>query len=536
MIHPTRWEDLELRGELGRRARLSFQRLEDYTPAFTMGGNKGWPGDREGRAILGQVLIGQTVRRESAQTEALLAGLPQGILGPPLDLETINEQQLAGHGWMLRGLCEHQARSGRDDVRRRVRGIVDELFLPLRGRLRSYPIDPRRRGPPDGAPAGHLARGVVQGWRLSSDVGAVFIALDGLSHAWETDPRPELEELIEEAIARFSETDPVALGGQTHATLTALRALLRWHRLRGRPALLGRVRALFDTYRREAYTEQHHNWNWFGRPKWTEPCAVVDSFQVATGLWRATGDARYLPIAQEILFTGLARQNHAGGYGCDICTGALGQTAVKVFKDVYDCHWCCTMRGAEGWARAAEWCWCVDGDLARLPWPSDSTAVVRLPGATWKVRQESAYPEDGVSVFTVEAAPPAGAKLDLALYAAPWVDRARASGVASWDGDWAVARLPARAGARVRVDLPFGLRRQPALSGMGGTHVSFRHGPLLLGVEGGSRPAAALGEPEPLGGGRYRAADGSTLEPLGEGTWRPEAECRRYEREVLFAV
>jgi len=40
-------------GELGRRLRLSFRRLEKYTPKVALAGNEGWPGDREGRAILG---------------------------------------------------------------------------------------------------------------------------------------------------------------------------------------------------------------------------------------------------------------------------------------------------------------------------------------------------------------------------------------------------------------------------------------------------------------------------------------------------
>ena len=534
-IRPIPWSDLRLGGELGRRCQLSFQRLEDYTPAFTLTGNPGWPADREGRAVLGQVLIGRAVQRVSSQTTLLLAGMPGGVLGVPLDPAAIDEQQVAGHSWLLRGLCEHHAWLGQAEVLARIRRIVDELFLPLRGRFVGYPIDPARRGPQGGGPAGEHLGGTLDGWRLSSDIGCAFIALDGLTHAYEIDPRPALAALIEEAIARFRELDPVAVGNQTHATLTCMRALLRWHRLLGRPELLAHVQRLFDIYLGTASTEQHHNWNWFGRPQWTEPCAVVDAFEVAIGLWRATGEAARLAQAQEILFTGLARQRHNGGYGCDICTGALNQTAVASFKNIYEGHWCCTMRGAEGLARAAEHSWCVDGSRVLLPWQGDSTATLHLPSGTWTVRQESRYPEDGVSRFTVVAAP-AGGTLELALYAAPWIERNRASGVEAWDGDWAIVRLPARVGATLTVELPIGLRRQPALGGMHASHVSFRHGPLLLGVLGAARPAAALGQPTRLDGARYRAADGSVLAPLGEATWLPEAECRVDQREALFAV
>ena len=218
-LNPIAWEDLDIRGELGRRCLLSFHRMEDYTPEFTLCGNEGWPGDREGRAILGQVLIGQTVHQTSSQTEALLAALPEGILGPPLDLETIQEQQVTGHGWLLRAFCEHYACSGKDDMLVRIRDIVDALYLPLRGKWRTYPIDPKKRKE-GGAQFGQLTGDVTAGWSLSSDVGGLFISLDGLTHVYETDPHPELKELIEEGIARFIELDPVSLGCQTHSTLS----------------------------------------------------------------------------------------------------------------------------------------------------------------------------------------------------------------------------------------------------------------------------------------------------------------------------
>jgi hypothetical protein len=534
-IRPIAWEDLTLGGDLGRRSQLSFQRLEDYTPAFALPGNVGWPADKEGRAVLGQVLIGRTVHSASTQTALLLAGMPIGVLGPTLDLAAIDEQQISGHSWLLRGLCEHYTWRHQAEVLTRIRRIVDDLFLPLSGRFAGYPIDPVQRGPQGGGPTGEHLGGTLDGWRLSSDIGCAFIGLDGLTHAYELDPRPAVARLIEEIIARFRELDPVAVGNQTHATLTCLRALLRWHRLFGRPELLAHVQRLFDTYLDIASTEQHQNWNWFGRPQWTEPCAVVDAFEIAVGLWRATNDSSRLAAAQEILFTGLARQRHNGGYGCDICTGALGQTAVAIFQDIYESHWCCTMRGAEGWARAAEHSWCLDGARVRLPWQSDSTAVLRLSGGTWTVRQSSRHPEDGTSVFTVVDAPADG-RLELLLYVAPWVDRSRVTGVTSWDGDWAVVHLPAQKGAPVIVELPFGLRRQPALGDLRGTHVSFRHGPLLLGVAGQARPVATLGHPVRMDGVRYRAADGSVLAPVSEATWLSEVECRTDVREVLFAI
>lgn len=531
---PIALEDLELRGELARRSLLSFQRLEQYTPAYTLPGNANWPADREGRAVLAQVLIGRTVHRLSSQTDELLAGLPKGVIGPALDLTAIDEQQIAGHSWLLRGLCEHYSWLHRSEVLQRIRRIVDDLYLPLVGRYATYPIDPARRQPQGGGLAGEHLGGILDGWRLSSDIGAAFIALDGLTHAYEIDPRPELAVLIEEIVARFGELDPVAVGNQTHATLTCLRGLLRWNRLHQSPALVSRVQSLFASYLAIASTEHHQNWNWYGRPSWTEPCAVVDSLEVAVGLWRTTGCSGMLAVAQEILFTGLARQRHNGGYGCDICTGAEGQTSVKPHAIGYEAPWCCTMRGAEGLARAAESSWCTNGVRVLLPWQGDSTATLRVGSGTWIVQQASTYPLDGRSRFTVLSAPNDG-RLELALYAAPWIDRGQVVGIDSWDGDWGICTLPARVGYALDVDLPLGLRQQPAVGSMRGTHSSLRHGPLLLGLVGRARTMAELGRPAPIGPGRYRVADGDVLAPLGDATWLPEAECKQMEFRALFA-
>ena len=54
-------------------------------------------------------------------------------------------------------------------------------------------------------------------------------------------------------------------------------------------------------------TENFENYNWFGRPEWTEGCAVIDSFIVATRLWRATGNARTSKTPM-IYFNGMGRQ------------------------------------------------------------------------------------------------------------------------------------------------------------------------------------------------------------------------------------
>ena len=76
-----------------------------------------WPGDIAGWALLGFILLARSTRRDSLYLNEILRLYPehlnvQGYFGPLLDPHAIDEQQLAGHGWVLRALCEHYDGSG----------------------------------------------------------------------------------------------------------------------------------------------------------------------------------------------------------------------------------------------------------------------------------------------------------------------------------------------------------------------------------------------------------------------------------------
>lgn len=111
------WILLTIRGELRERLLRSFDRLEgpEYHPetvvAFTEN-NQQWPGDYEGRTILALARLWQVTGREPLYLNQILKELPQhfnseGYLGTPLKAVgglVFNEQQLAGHGWLVSGL------------------------------------------------------------------------------------------------------------------------------------------------------------------------------------------------------------------------------------------------------------------------------------------------------------------------------------------------------------------------------------------------------------------------------------------------
>ncbi len=154
--------------------------------------------------------------------------------------DTINEQQLSGHGWLLRGLCEYYIWKKDEKVKKYIQDIIQNLALPTRGHHKDYPIMPEERKPHVGEMAG-TSQNVINNWLLSSDIGCDFIFLDGIVQAYSLFPTPELKSLIDEMTARFLQIDLVAIKAQTHATLTGLRALMRYDEITGDTALLNEV-------------------------------------------------------------------------------------------------------------------------------------------------------------------------------------------------------------------------------------------------------------------------------------------------------
>jgi hypothetical protein len=354
------FDQIQMQGETGVRLARNFDRLEEekYQPDhvfLTLKESGGWPGDTEGRTILGLTLDAQATHRTPKYLEEILRRLPakvneKGYFGNIMKADTADEQQLSSHGWVLRGLCEYYLWQHDARCLEWINRIVDNLVLPTKGFHRQYPIDPKQRAKGGGV-SGSVSRQIGP-WLVSTDVGCDFIFLDGVVQAYAVTHREELKPVIDEMIGRFLEIDLRAIKAQTHASLTAMRALLRYYELTGDAKLLKAVRERFALYQQYGMTENYENYNWFGRPEWTEPCAVVDSYQVAVGLWRWTGDADYLELSERIYYNGLGFAQRAnGGFGTQKCSGA---GTPLIAPDCQEAHWCCTMRGAEGLSRAAQ--------------------------------------------------------------------------------------------------------------------------------------------------------------------------------------
>jgi len=546
-------------GDLRRRCALSLQRLQD--PPFRFGAMiqastaREAPGDWVGRGLLGLTLLSQVLRVTPDSVEEIVAGLPgalnpRGYLGEVLPPGRVDENQVAGHNALLRGLSEYLL--WKDDPRARavLKGALRELMLPVAPLLPQYP-DRKLEKLADGVPIGLTVRNEGAWVGLSTDIGVVFFTLDGLTQAYALSPSPALHGLIAAMIARYAQLDVRAMSAQTHATLSTLRGILRWwEEVDPRPEYLALVRDRYALYRAVAETEHFANYNWFDRPLWTEACAVVDSFLLAAELWRVTGEPEYLAAAHRVYFNALSyAQRPNGGFGCDQCVGADGRMELSPHPEIFEAPWCCTMRGAEGLAVAARALAATD-PVARavaLPFYFEGEAILRFADGTARVRCRSEYPLAGRVEWTVlESTLVAG--VAWTCFVPPGV--AAETMHLRQDGRELVLH-PARSGfvgAEVvltegaRLELAFALHVSAEALAPGSRvrgHRRFAFGPLVLGLE-----AVGAEAPERLpqaldfaaeGRGRFRCRrTGAVLTPFHDLTYRSEAEARAHRTRLLF--
>lgn len=340
--------------ELNTRIEKNFVRLGE--PYYQINNvfqepDADWPGDKEGRALLAFVRHFEMSGRKIPCMEQMLSQFKQktngdGFFGPRFE-GIADEQQLSGHSWVLRGLCETARQFPDGPARELLRPIVENLYLPTKGRYRTYPVERAGEG---GGVSGN-STGIVDGWRLSTDVGCAFMSIDGLSDAYSLTKDERIRELLDEMIGAFSSIDKVKIRAQTHCSLTAARGMIRLYRDTGEKSYLEKARAIFDLYIAEGMTLTYQNLNWWGRPDtWTEPCAIVDSLMAAIELFKETGEGNYRILAARIYHNGFASmQRGNGGAGTDSVVAPGGEDSL--FIRMPEAFFCCTMRLAEGlWA------------------------------------------------------------------------------------------------------------------------------------------------------------------------------------------
>ena len=342
--------------ELQDRIALNFNRL-NTNPYYQIGQvysppEYDWYGDKEGRALLAFVSHYKISSQKIPCMTEMLAHMEEKtneqLYFGPLANHVIHEQQLSGHSWLLRGLCEYYEQFKDAFALRMIKAICQNLYLPTKNRYHTYPVD---RHPQNAGDVSGNTWGELNGWKLSSDVGCAFMSIDGLSHAYLLLKDAEIKELLDEMIEVYLNVDKKALRVQTHCTLTAARGMMRMYDATKDPAYLNGAKSIYTLYTENGgMTYTYQNANWWGRNNtWTEPCAIVDSLMLACELYLAEGKEAYRRTAARIYHNGLATAQRAnGGAGTDtVVTREEGGTDTLFSKD-YEAFFCCTMRLAEG--------------------------------------------------------------------------------------------------------------------------------------------------------------------------------------------
>lgn len=305
-----------------------------------------WPGDWEGRALLA-FTCHYAMGKENPCMHQMVKVLPKYTneflyFGALFDGTIADEQQLSGHSWYLCGLIEYYKLFHSEAVLQIAKSVVEHLYLPALQHYDKYPLDGRNNG----GVSGNIT-GIVNDWKLSSDIGCAFMCVDGLSRYYAETKDCRVKEFLDKLISVFTKIDVVKYGFQTHTTLSCARGILTLYKTTNEQVYLDIAKSVFDTYIQHGITLTYENFNWFGRENsWTEPCAVVDSLILATELYKITKQPSYVKTARRIWWNGLqfCLREH-GGAGPNTCVTAQ-QPILQI--SMYEAPFCCTMRYAEG--------------------------------------------------------------------------------------------------------------------------------------------------------------------------------------------
>ncbi len=109
--------------------------------------------------------------------------------------------------------------------------------------------------------------------------------------------------------------------------------------------------------------------------------------------WQLTGNADYLKDAHLIYCNALGHGQRAnGGFGCDTCVGA----EIPILRiSVIEAHWCCTMRGGEGLARAIQYLAFQAPGAIYLPFFSDCELNLTGTAGPLNLKETTRYPFEG---------------------------------------------------------------------------------------------------------------------------------------------
>ncbi len=131
----------------------------------------------------------------------------------------------------------------------------------------------------------------------------------------------------------------------------------------------------------------------------SETCATVTLLQLTLELFRITGEAKYMDIAERIVFNHLLAAQHPNGDRWCYFTPLEGKKEYR--SDIN----CCASSGPRGIALLPTFIYTLDGDGA-IRCNIYGKNWVKLPESGISISQESAYPYDGTVKFQMHLKEP----------------------------------------------------------------------------------------------------------------------------------
>jgi len=545
-----KFDEIRCQGDLRVRAQMSFDRLHDplfqYPNIAQHTRNDPYPGDFIGRIILGLVQLGQVLGKEPVYLAEIIQRLqnelmnPQGYLGKIPEKGFFDEIQISGHQFFLRGLCEYYLWKPDSGIQRIIASTINNLLLPLARDIQSYPLGEQRKNLKTGNEIA-MDAGRVANWQLSTDTCQLFMVLDGLTQAWQLFPTPELKNAIEKLFGFYSQINLVEIQAQTHSMLSALRGILRYYEMTGDAQYLDFVKKTFEAYKKQAWTENYEDYNWFGRPTHTEGCAIIDSFLLATELWQVTRNANYLHEAHLIYYNGMLNNQWInGGFGVNSCVGPKQNLFLK---HQVEATWCCTMRGSEGLAKAIQYSYFYDQNHIYIPFYHDNRATLKFDDGNLELELSGRYPFQGEIALSVVASSLKTGK-HFHFFMPEWVDARTLSVFQAGqaikfsldDGFLSFFATPrSQDQFSIRFDIPF-YRQAPHHREILPHYLRYFHGPLLLGSAGDAEIKLSKNPKfhRINAQAMYQSENGIHLQPLNILEYQDMADQKKRSFQLVF--
>ena len=346
---------VRVHGALDARIRRGLHHLREARATILAYG--GWGGDQYGRWLPAVALSDQYLgAQRDLPGDELQAFLrtqdASGMFGEAPTSMTL----WWGAGRALIGLVEYWEIAREAQVLQAARRLGD-LYLE------AFPLAAARRNDQPGAT--HYQSGIeglVALWRVTGQGSYLSLA----------------ERIMETIDPEFGEPWGQQHRHHTHGYLCALRGVLDIYAATGEPSRIRFVRRCWD------HILARHMWVTGGISEVStnpfehrdETCSVADWLRLSLRLWQATGESRYMEVAEHTLI------NHLY-FGQDYCGGfcqyrSLQDQPTGVYRDSL-AWYCCSMHGQRALLEAVRNIYTWDATGIDINLFHDSTAQVRLP-------------------------------------------------------------------------------------------------------------------------------------------------------------